>query len=179
MHNTSGRVGPNGKRTTDVLLVRRGVDAAPRRDVEPWSPIHLCRWLPLHSVRMIREPVFLWRRDTTARRLLPAVRQVSRRTAARKRSSAFGVMQSDRMLDRRHFLRTLLAGVLAALFPAEAQQTGKVPRIGTVTANPRVYDDFVDQLRKLGWPFTASSHSSWHRGWRWIPRRSAGVGSDR
>src|SRR5262249_46166628 len=41
---------------------------------------------------------------------------------------------------------------LAAPLAVEAQQAGKVSRIGIlVTANPRVYDDFVDQLRKLGY----------------------------
>jgi len=54
-------------------------------------------------------------------------------------------------MNRRAFV-TGLGAVLVAPRGAEAQQAGKVPRIGIlVTANPRVYDDFVDQLRKLGY----------------------------
>jgi putative ABC transport system substrate-binding protein len=53
-------------------------------------------------------------------------------------------------MDRRAFVAGLSA-VLAAPLAAEAQQTGKVPIGILVTANPRVYDDFVDQLRKLGY----------------------------
>ena len=55
-------------------------------------------------------------------------------------------------MDRRTFLGAVTGGLLAAPLASEGQQPGKVPRIGIlVTANPRVYDDFVDQLRKLGY----------------------------
>src|SRR5882724_10019872 len=55
-------------------------------------------------------------------------------------------------MDRRVFIGTLVSGLLAAPLAAEAQQAGKVWRVGVlVTANPRVYDGFVDELRRLGY----------------------------
>jgi len=54
-------------------------------------------------------------------------------------------------VNRRAFV-TSLGAVLAAPLAAEAQQAGKVWRVGILaTANPRVYDDFADELRKLGY----------------------------
>src|SRR6266852_4057017 len=56
------------------------------------------------------------------------------------------------VLDRRAFLGTLTGGLLAAPLAAEAQQAGKVSRVGVlVTANPRLYDGFVDELHRLGY----------------------------
>jgi len=55
-------------------------------------------------------------------------------------------------MDRRVFIGTLVSGLLAAPLAAEVQQAGKVWRVGVlVTANPRVYDGFVDELRRLGY----------------------------
>jgi putative ABC transport system substrate-binding protein len=56
------------------------------------------------------------------------------------------------MIDRRAFTAALAGGLLAAPLAAGAQQAGKVSRVGVlVTANPRVYDGFVDELRRLGY----------------------------
>src|ERR1700736_6072540 len=56
------------------------------------------------------------------------------------------------VVDRRAFISTLAGGLLAAPLAAEAQQAGNVWRIGVlVTANPRTYDSFVDELRRLGY----------------------------
>jgi putative tryptophan/tyrosine transport system substrate-binding protein len=55
-------------------------------------------------------------------------------------------------VKRRHFLLTSLAGALTAPLAAGAQQAGKVWRVGVlVTANLRLYDSFVDELRRLGY----------------------------
>ena len=54
-------------------------------------------------------------------------------------------------MNRRAFV-TGLATVLAAPLGAQAQQAAKAWRVGILaTANPRVYDDFADELRKLGY----------------------------
>jgi putative ABC transport system substrate-binding protein len=56
------------------------------------------------------------------------------------------------VIDRRAFIGTLAGGLLAAPLIAKGQQAGKVWRIGVlVTANPRIYDSFVDELRRLGY----------------------------
>ena len=56
------------------------------------------------------------------------------------------------VMDRRAFLGTLAAGLLAAPLAAGGQSAGKVWRVGILaTANPRVYDPAVDELRKLGY----------------------------
>ena len=59
-------------------------------------------------------------------------------------------------MKRRAFLCTLTGGLLAAPLSAEAQQTGKVYRIGVVAAgvNPRsapFFQAFEQRLRELGW----------------------------
>jgi ABC-type uncharacterized transport system substrate-binding protein len=55
-------------------------------------------------------------------------------------------------MDRRRFLLTSLAGTLAAPLAVEAQPMGKLPRVGVlITANPRLYDAFVEELRRLGY----------------------------
>jgi putative tryptophan/tyrosine transport system substrate-binding protein len=55
-------------------------------------------------------------------------------------------------MDRRRFLLTSLVGVVAGPLVAEAQQPGKVWRLGILaTANPQVYDDTLDELRRLGY----------------------------
>jgi ABC-type uncharacterized transport system substrate-binding protein len=58
------------------------------------------------------------------------------------------------MIDRRRFLLTSAAGALAAPFVAEAQQAGRVPRIGylgTRTLSDFGVDAFRQGLRELGW----------------------------
>ena len=56
------------------------------------------------------------------------------------------------MIDRRGFIRALAGGLLAAPVAAQAQPAGKVWQVGVlVTANPRIYDSFVDELRRLGY----------------------------
>ena len=56
------------------------------------------------------------------------------------------------MIDRRAFIGTLAGGLLAAPLIAEGQPAGKVWRVGVlVTANPRLYDGFVDELHRLGY----------------------------
>src|SRR5215813_6681407 len=61
-----------------------------------------------------------------------------------------------RVVDRRRFLLTLLAGVLGVPIAVEAQQTGKVPHIGLLgasslgSATPLV-EAFRQGLRELGY----------------------------
>jgi hypothetical protein len=56
-------------------------------------------------------------------------------------------------MDRRRFLLISLAGVLAAPLAAEAQPTGKVPRIAFLTtkvpSGSPTTDAFVHELREL------------------------------
>jgi putative ABC transport system substrate-binding protein len=55
-------------------------------------------------------------------------------------------------MGRRTFLGTLTGGLLAAPLAGEAQQAGRVWRVGILaTANPRVYDASIDELRRLGY----------------------------
>ena len=59
-------------------------------------------------------------------------------------------------MDRRRFLLTSLASALAAPLAAEAQQAGRVPRIGvlaalTLEANVPFTDAFREGLRELGY----------------------------
>jgi ABC-type uncharacterized transport system substrate-binding protein len=59
-------------------------------------------------------------------------------------------------MDRRRFLVTSLAGVLAAPLAVQAQQAGKVPTIGlmgsgTAAAQKPWTTAFVQRLRELGW----------------------------
>jgi len=59
-------------------------------------------------------------------------------------------------MNRRVFLSVLSGGLLAAPLAAEAQQAGKVYRIGYLsagsdTSNPRVREAFRQGLRELGW----------------------------
>src|SRR5688500_16298289 len=57
-------------------------------------------------------------------------------------------------MDRRRFLLTSLAGVLAAPVAVEAQQPGKHYRIGyleTGTLRPRPWEAFRERLRDLGY----------------------------
>ena len=60
------------------------------------------------------------------------------------------------MMNRRRFLRTLSASLLAAPLAADAQQAGKVPRIGFLSLTspsdrPSLLDAFRQRLRELGW----------------------------
>ena len=57
------------------------------------------------------------------------------------------------IMDRRRFLLTSLAGVLATPLAGEAQQAGKVYRIGMLwnTPNPPMEDVLRQGLRDLGW----------------------------
>ena len=56
-------------------------------------------------------------------------------------------------MDRRQFLLTSLAGVVAAPLAAEAQQPGKVYRVGMLwtTHVPAIEDLLQQGLRQLGW----------------------------
>lgn len=64
-------------------------------------------------------------------------------------------------MRRRGFLRALGAGLLAAPLAVEAQPIRKLPRVGVlITANPRLYDAFVDELRRLGYVDARTSSSS-------------------
>ena len=60
------------------------------------------------------------------------------------------------MMDRREFTSILTLALLAAPLAAEAQQAGKVYRIGylaggSATANPHFLEAFQHGLRELGW----------------------------
>ena len=59
------------------------------------------------------------------------------------------------MLDRRRFLLTSLGGAFSAPFAAEAQQVGKIARIGylqgSVSASPQLPAAFHQGLRDLGY----------------------------
>ena len=60
------------------------------------------------------------------------------------------------MTTRRQFLRTVSVGLLAAPLAADAQQAGKVPRIGFLgvtspSDRPPLLDAFRQRLRELGW----------------------------
>ena len=56
-------------------------------------------------------------------------------------------------MDRRRFVLSSLAGVLAAPLGAEAQQAGKIYRIGRIwnTPNPSAEDTLRQALRERGW----------------------------
>jgi putative ABC transport system substrate-binding protein len=60
-------------------------------------------------------------------------------------------------MDRRVFIGTLTGGLLAAPLAAEAQQAGRVPRVGFLSAGSRsdsvqrVVDEFRQGLRELGY----------------------------
>jgi putative ABC transport system substrate-binding protein len=57
-------------------------------------------------------------------------------------------------MDRRRFLLTSLAGALAAPRAAEAQQAGRIYRVGYLSAGSReawYVDAFLRELRALGW----------------------------
>src|SRR6185503_5932675 len=54
------------------------------------------------------------------------------------------------LVDRRAFLRTV-AGSLAAPLAAEAQQAGRIPRVGILAQNAPLWDDFRQGLRDLGY----------------------------
>jgi len=60
------------------------------------------------------------------------------------------------MMNRRRFLRTVSVGLLAAPLAVEAQQPGRVPRIGFLSVTspsdrPPLLDAFRQGLRELGW----------------------------
>src|SRR5437879_6303597 len=60
------------------------------------------------------------------------------------------------MTTRRQFLRTVSVGLLAAPLAVEAQQPGRVPRIGFLSVTspsdrPPLLDAFRQGLRELGW----------------------------
>jgi len=60
-------------------------------------------------------------------------------------------------MDRRRFLLTSLAGALVAPLAAEAQQTDKIWRIGTLHTSPE--KDEAERVAALerGWPNSATS----------------------
>ena len=54
-------------------------------------------------------------------------------------------------MNRRTFLSAVAGGLIAAPLAAEGQVAAKVWRVGIlITANPRVYDSLLDELRKTG-----------------------------
>jgi len=60
------------------------------------------------------------------------------------------------MMDRRTFIGTLVGGLLAAPVAAEAQQTGKLYRVGYLSAGSRESSEHLNQaflrgLKELGW----------------------------
>src|SRR5438477_3137787 len=60
------------------------------------------------------------------------------------------------MIERRTFMAMLTGGLLTAPLAAEAQQAGKVPRIGFLSLTspsdrPPLLDAFRQRLRELGW----------------------------
>jgi hypothetical protein len=57
------------------------------------------------------------------------------------------------MMDRRAFVSTVALSLLVAPLAAEAQQAGKVPRVGVlvVAASPMARDSFPRGLRDLGY----------------------------
>src|SRR4029453_4811755 len=61
----------------------------------------------------------------------------------------------DRVMDRRRFLLTSLAGAVTAPFTAQAEQAAKVPRIGFLSLNRRgdrhLHGGFRQGLRDLGY----------------------------
>ena len=54
------------------------------------------------------------------------------------------------MMDRKAFLGTLAGGLLAAPLAVEAQQVGKVARVGSLTTPQRHLDAFQKGLREAG-----------------------------
>jgi len=54
-------------------------------------------------------------------------------------------------VERRAFLGAVAGGLLAAPLAAEAQQAGKVFRIGATVATDAFYDAFLQRLGELGW----------------------------
>jgi putative ABC transport system substrate-binding protein len=59
-------------------------------------------------------------------------------------------------MERRTFLGVIAGGLLAAPLAGEAQQAGKVPRIGFLSVTspsdrPPLLDAFRQGLRELGW----------------------------
>ena len=58
------------------------------------------------------------------------------------------------MIDRRTFIGSVVGGILTAPLAAEAQQAGKVYRIGALSvgwAYALVRSLYQDRLRQLGW----------------------------
>ena len=68
-------------------------------------------------------------------------------------------------MDRRTFLGTLAGGLLAAPLAVEAQQAGKVYRVGILTnkasdpAEARLWQAFRSGLRERGWIDRGPEHS--------------------
>jgi putative tryptophan/tyrosine transport system substrate-binding protein len=54
-------------------------------------------------------------------------------------------------MDRRAFIGALTGGLLAAPLAAEAQPTGKIPRVGILAQNSPLWEDFRQGLRDLGY----------------------------
>ena len=70
-------------------------------------------------------------------------------------------------MDRRRFLLTSLAGVLAAPIAVEAQQAGKLPRVGYVQAElpalAPLHRAFIAGLRDRGWSDGRNVAIDWRR----------------
>ena len=94
-----------------------------------------------------------WKRDLGPR-LERGGNCAARRVAGRQVYSPAAMIRL--MMNRRRFLRTLSASLLAAPLAADAQQAGKVPRIGFLSLTspsdrPPLLDAFRQRLRELGW----------------------------
>jgi hypothetical protein len=88
------------------------------------------------------------------RQVVPRLPSSVRETISRAASlSAPGTRGSGhRVMDRRCFLLTSLAGALVAPLAAEAQQVGKVHRIGLLGNAPEPAAEAYDtELRERGW----------------------------
>jgi putative tryptophan/tyrosine transport system substrate-binding protein len=70
-------------------------------------------------------------------------------------------------MDRRRFLLTSLAGALAAPLAVEAQQAGKLPRVGYVQAelpaSAPLHRAFIEGLRDRGWSDGRNVAIDWRR----------------
>ena len=67
-------------------------------------------------------------------------------------------------MDRRAFIGTLTGGLLAAPLATDAQQAGKVWRVGLAVANPALRDALVAGLQELGYQEGRNIAIDWRQG---------------